>query len=180
MCFCVSVCHRMYACLCVHVKATKEFSYDCLPVLNRSGFKLDSCWVPPSTHPAPQHSFVSFPFCSSLLLLPVQFLFFSSFAVSSCLFASPSFPLSLYFSLSSLSYSFSFFHHILSFHVWMVEAHEFMDFCMGGSLPRETKMISQPAVWNMVSCRNRVGAQSTRQLFCSGPFSTTEGVAHLK
>lgn len=112
MCFCVSVCHRMYACLCVHVKATKEFwfSYDCVfRCWIGRGFKLDSCWVPPSTHTSPQHSFVSFPFCSSLLLLPVQFLFFSSFAVSSCLFASPSFPLSLYFSLFSLSYSFSFF-----------------------------------------------------------------------
>lgn len=32
-----------------------------------------------------------------------------------------------------------YFDHILSFHVWMVDAHEFMDFYMGGSLPRETK-----------------------------------------
>lgn len=177
MCFCVSVCHRMYACLCVHVKATKEFSYDCLPVLNRSGVQT-RLMLGPSKHSP----------CSSAFICLFSFLFLS-FAPACPVFIlllfcsvllSPSFPLSLYFSLSSLSYSFSFFHHILSFHVWMVEAHEFMDFCMGGSLPRETKMISQPAVWNMVSCRNRVGAQSTRQLFCSGPFSTTEGVAHLK
>lgn len=97
---------------------------------------------------------------------------------------SPAFPhifpaLSLSLSLALLSITL-YFHHILSFHVdggcsWIY------GFPHGGALFwGRPKMISQPAVWNMSLWRKRVGAQSTRQLFGSGPFSLTEGVVHLK
>lgn len=93
---------------------------------------------------------------------------------------SPWFPSSFcLLSLSLLSITLCF-HHILFFSCgWWMLMNLWIS-AWGGPLPRGTKMISQPAVWNMGLWRNRVGAQSSRQLFCSGPFSVTEGVVHLK
>lgn len=178
----ICVCIHVLACVCVwnvqcaSNKSILIFRCRCLPALNRlvvrsrlmlGSSKHSHCWTSP-------------------LLSSFIFSYFSYFLPwhATCLVMSPTFPLHFFFLLFHSLQPHSLSHSVFTVSprfTWMEDAHEFMDFCTGGhSFRGRPKMISQPAVWNMSLWRNMGGTQSTRQLFCSGPFSTTEGVVHLK
>lgn len=154
------VCARVY----VH---TRMLIFRCLylPGLTRLGvWGPKSCWVLPAL---------------TLLQLDSPWFIFRYFLYPGIHLVMPSFSQSSHsFQRNSPSHSdFTMSSHFM----WMEDAHEFMDFCMGGlSFRGRLKMISQPAVQNMSLWMDRVRAQSPRQLFCSGPYSNTEGVVGMK
>lgn len=160
MCLCVCVCVRDNECgpMC---EQPKHFD---IPISVSSGTK--SVGGSDQTHAGSLQALtLLFSIClsplqsSRLLFSAVQYLFFYPHPVLPhvCLLVhlSRSSSSSIVVSLSLLSITLCF-HHILF--MWMVDAHEFMDFCMGPLFRGGPQMISQPAVWNMGLWRNRGGS----------------------
>lgn len=172
----VNVCYTS-VCVCVHWRGEEreQLKHFDIPVSVSSGVK--SVGGSNQTHAVSLQALtLLFSIHLSPLLLPFQFpSFYPLFATSVSVYL-PCFFLFISSGLSSHSVFTTSF--LFTCRWWMLM--NLWIFAWGGLFWGIAKMISQPAVWNMGSWRNRVGAERIRQLFCSGPFYSTEGVAHLK